>query len=323
MSFHLEKGSGIPAYMQIANWVEGRIRSGEFAPGSRLPSERLLSVEAGVARATVKNAYKELEGRERIRIMPGSGAYVNTLPNQEHRDEARDAVLHTLGRLRRAGVEQQRILSTAKEVAWARLQRKERPRLAWIGCCPELARFVAQQIEVECGFSVEQLLLQRVLTEPELLTKEYFHTIATSIEHYEEVCETCGEVLERIGISVERVVLSFSPEVMTALLSIPPAAEVAVAYESRQFISCVQGRLAEMGVQAKLSYYPLRETDCNVADQVHESWMILPPLPDSDRESAYRLLADIRRRGTKPILFSNEMDFGSIRHLKHKFQSLG
>ncbi|MEB8387346.1 FCD domain-containing protein [Rhodobacteraceae bacterium KMM 6894] len=54
-----------------------RIRSGQYAADERLPSERTLSSDLGVARNTVREALEVLEGRALIRRRAGSGSYVN------------------------------------------------------------------------------------------------------------------------------------------------------------------------------------------------------------------------------------------------------
>lgn len=53
-----------------------RIKSEEYPEGARLPSERTLSSELGVARNTVRDALDVLESRQIIRRRAGSGSFV-------------------------------------------------------------------------------------------------------------------------------------------------------------------------------------------------------------------------------------------------------
>lgn len=53
-----------------------RIKSEEYPEGARLPSERTLSSELGVARNTVRDALDVLEARQIIRRRAGSGSFV-------------------------------------------------------------------------------------------------------------------------------------------------------------------------------------------------------------------------------------------------------
>jgi DNA-binding GntR family transcriptional regulator len=64
------------AYAQIAETMRQRIGSGEYAPGSRLPSEKALSEEFGVVRNTIRRALADLESDSLIRTLPGMGRVV-------------------------------------------------------------------------------------------------------------------------------------------------------------------------------------------------------------------------------------------------------
>lgn len=63
-------------YMAVADHIAGRIAAGELSPGARLPSERDLAVEYGVAYMTVRRAAEELRTRGLIVTVHGRGTYV-------------------------------------------------------------------------------------------------------------------------------------------------------------------------------------------------------------------------------------------------------
>ena len=63
-------------YESVVLEVEQSVRSGAFPVGSRLPSERHLASRFNVSRVTVRQALIYLQGKGRIQIKPGSGAYV-------------------------------------------------------------------------------------------------------------------------------------------------------------------------------------------------------------------------------------------------------
>jgi DNA-binding FadR family transcriptional regulator len=54
----------------------GRILSGEYAPGERLPSEELLAADFGVSRPVVRQALARLREEDFISSRRGSGSYV-------------------------------------------------------------------------------------------------------------------------------------------------------------------------------------------------------------------------------------------------------
>lgn len=71
----LELG-GSPLYVQIANSLLERVRSGNLSVGDRLPSERQLAEELQVSRMTVRQALQLLRERGMIEPHQGRGSFV-------------------------------------------------------------------------------------------------------------------------------------------------------------------------------------------------------------------------------------------------------
>ena len=63
-------------YVQCARHLEGRIRSGEFAPGSRLPGEIALKDEYIVSLSTVRSAMRLLRERGLVLTRAPIGTFV-------------------------------------------------------------------------------------------------------------------------------------------------------------------------------------------------------------------------------------------------------
>ena len=59
--------------------IEGAVRSGELAPGQKLPSEMELCVQFGVSRTVLREALRMLSARGLLRIEKGRGIFVSTL----------------------------------------------------------------------------------------------------------------------------------------------------------------------------------------------------------------------------------------------------
>src|SRR3569623_1106472 len=64
-------------YRQVADQLRSLIDSGEYAVGSRLPTERELAEQLKISRPTVREALIALEVEGRVRIRVGSGIYVS------------------------------------------------------------------------------------------------------------------------------------------------------------------------------------------------------------------------------------------------------
>jgi DNA-binding GntR family transcriptional regulator len=63
-------------YERIAGDLRARIRSGEYAPGSRLPSKSELKAAHGVSDGPVNEAVKVLRGEGLVESRQGSGLFV-------------------------------------------------------------------------------------------------------------------------------------------------------------------------------------------------------------------------------------------------------
>jgi len=72
----IETASPVPKYVRIARSLRSRITEGQFAPGSRLPSQRQLMAEYGVALMTVRQVLGMLHDEGLVRSIQGSGVYV-------------------------------------------------------------------------------------------------------------------------------------------------------------------------------------------------------------------------------------------------------
>jgi GntR family transcriptional regulator len=73
-----ENGSSVPAYLHIAQTLAGRLNSGEYAAGTRLPSGSELCVEFGVSPMTVRRALSLLEQQGLVTGVRGRGIYARS-----------------------------------------------------------------------------------------------------------------------------------------------------------------------------------------------------------------------------------------------------
>jgi GntR family transcriptional regulator, arabinose operon transcriptional repressor len=79
MARQVDVGEGrhkLPAYQRIIDHISGAIVAQHLSPGTALPSERQLSADFGVTRATVARAMRELEHAGLIERRQGRGTFV-------------------------------------------------------------------------------------------------------------------------------------------------------------------------------------------------------------------------------------------------------
>lgn len=73
-----ELNSDRPVYLQLVEHLQLAVISGEFAPGSRVPSVRELAAEAAVNPNTMQKALAELESEGLVQTQRTSGHTVTT-----------------------------------------------------------------------------------------------------------------------------------------------------------------------------------------------------------------------------------------------------
>jgi GntR family transcriptional regulator len=69
---------GEPGYIwqAVADHIAARIEAGDLPPGARLPGERDLAAEYGVALMTARRALRDLRERGLVRTLPSKGTFI-------------------------------------------------------------------------------------------------------------------------------------------------------------------------------------------------------------------------------------------------------
>ena len=79
----MENRASLPRYVQISEGLIRDINAGRLLDGERLPPERDMAAQLGIAVGTLRKALKELERRDMLERRHGSGNYVKTNPNAD------------------------------------------------------------------------------------------------------------------------------------------------------------------------------------------------------------------------------------------------
>jgi GntR family transcriptional regulator len=78
----LNPQSPIPLYHQLSHLLLDKIRSGEYLPGRRIPSEHRLAETYGIGRPTVRQALERLVQKGILIRKRGSGTFVNSVKRE-------------------------------------------------------------------------------------------------------------------------------------------------------------------------------------------------------------------------------------------------
>ena len=85
----IDRASGLPAYRQVAGDLREKINSGEFNPGDKLPSERVLVDTYGVSRITIREAVGLLRSEGLVSAEHGKGVFIRPPHRVERLSRAR------------------------------------------------------------------------------------------------------------------------------------------------------------------------------------------------------------------------------------------
>jgi GntR family transcriptional regulator len=80
IEFYLDRGSGVPTYLQLVHQVDYALRLGFLAVGDRLPRIKDVTRSLAVNPDTVMKAYRELELRGIAAGRPGLGTFILAVP---------------------------------------------------------------------------------------------------------------------------------------------------------------------------------------------------------------------------------------------------
>ncbi|QED46692.1 GntR family transcriptional regulator [Cytobacillus dafuensis] len=87
MIIQIEPQSDVPIYTQLTNQIIEGIARGYMHSGDSLPSVRAFAADLGVNMHTVNKSYHELEKKGIIRIIPKSGAVINSPAEMSNNSE--------------------------------------------------------------------------------------------------------------------------------------------------------------------------------------------------------------------------------------------
>jgi len=79
----INRNSHLPLYIQLKELLSEKIRTGEWKPGDRLPSEDEIHQQYDISRTTVRQAMREIELEGLINRQAGRGTFVNQIKFME------------------------------------------------------------------------------------------------------------------------------------------------------------------------------------------------------------------------------------------------
>jgi DNA-binding transcriptional regulator YhcF (GntR family) len=123
MRIQIDRDLPVPVSTQVQGQIEYGVSTGDFPPGSRLPSVRDLALELGVSPVTVSQVYRVLRTKGLIETAPGRGTFVcEVQPPGSRRSRSRvdELLALALGAAEREGVGRAELLERLQHLVTQR-----------------------------------------------------------------------------------------------------------------------------------------------------------------------------------------------------------
>ena len=322
----IDPNSDLPAYRQLMEAAVEAIRSERLAPGTKLPGERELATQYGLARGTVRRAFGVLAKSNVIEIIPGRGSFVSfrqASANAGRKEKAVGMIDRLLGRLERLNFSHREIATLLDLKIMERQMMMETFTMAVVDCNPEALDVIAGQLAHLSRLRVTRILLDDLYAAPNTKAMlDPFALIVTTANHFSEVLGMAGPLAERILPAV----VSPASESIVDLAKIRPAQRLGLVCRSRNFAKIVQARLKEFHI-------PVSKLTKRIAEQIEIEALqtllakldvlIVPPNYPlvSDRHIA-GVVQDFISRGGRILTYNFQIERGSLLQIEERIKSL-
>ena len=313
-----------PIYKQIVEQVLVKIKSGELAAGARLPTERELAQSLGVARGTVKKAYRELADNNIIEVIQGSGSYVyddKKIFDGERRRLAISLIDTLLEKLEFWDFSDKET-ATLLRICMARRARIDAPlRIAIIDCNPESLGIFKRQLSYIPGISLSVFLVDSIIMDdaPQRLLSD-FDLLLTTETHFEQVQRAlCGSPLRLMAAPV-----SLSRQTIVAIGALPEGCPIGIVCMSNKFSNLICEQLALFcAVPHPVSVHFESDAASTARFLKRFDTVIVPPdSPLLDPAVSREAAADFLARGGKLLPFEYLIDRGTLIYVEDQVASM-
>lgn len=322
MEFHIDDQK--PIYKQIVEQVLIQIKSGELAPGARLPTERELAQSLGVARGTVKKAYRELADNNMIEVIQGSGSYVyndKKIFDGERRRLAISMIDTLLEKLEFWDFSEKET-ATLLRICMARRARADAPlRIAIIDCNPESLGIFKRQLAYIPGISLSVFLVDSIIMDdaPERLLSD-FDLVLTTETHFEQV----QNAMQGSSLPLMAAPVSLSRQTIVAISTLPEGCPIGILCMSFKFANLIREQL-ELFCTVPHPVSVHFESDAGGTARFLKRFdtVIVPPdSPLLDPSTADAATEEFLARGGKLLPFEYLIDRGTLIYVEDQVASM-
>jgi DNA-binding transcriptional regulator YhcF (GntR family) len=323
LEISIDKSSESPVYRQIIEQITRKLRAGELKPGDRLPTERDLAEQLGVARGTVNRAYEELTRSQILESIPGRGSFISAqqdVAETSRKERAVKLIAELIDTLRNLRFSYREIRTLIELGILEKERMFEELSIAVVDCNPEALAVFRRQLNFLTTMPLTLFLLDDLAASTEVEKKlATFDLVLTSARHYTEVLGMAPGIKDKLI----QVALSPSQDTIIALATIKPGRKLGVICESRQFRDIILNKLRDLmiddGVEV-LRYAELDRLPLFLADK--EVIIVPPSWKQPEGKVAQASLQNFTSRGGKLIVFDYQVERGSVIYVEERVRDL-
>jgi len=310
---------GIPIYLQVKDFILEKVKSGEYQPGFKIPTERELSTLLEISRNTVSAAYKELLLEGVLEARQGRGTFV-TLPSvdgmgPETRGSRRGRLIRVIDDAMAKAVDLGFTVDQFSAIVNIRAIEKNHAiktlRVAVIDCAVEYIQRFMRQIGQTANVCFESVVLSDLATGTvsiELLSA--CDVVVTTLEHQAVVAGLMGNTNKLLAVATVP-----NLEAVIKLARLPVNAKVAIVARTKEFMERLETLLAKAIIN-HLDLVLIQSTDPKEILPLVAGYSVI--VVSEERELLVNQLALDHQ---EVITFYYEIDRGSLNQVMMKLVS--
>ncbi len=316
--------SAPPAYQQIIAFFDQQIKNHLLRPGEKLPPERDLAEEIGIARGTVKRAYEELVRRGLVEAFSGRGSFVAAdavAPSEDRKDKAIRLIDQLLDQLSRLKFSAQDIRMFFDLRLLGREESLRNLSVAAVDCNPETLKIFERQFLLIPNVNLVKIDLDDLFEDVGAAARlEIFDLVLTTTTHYQELIDRFPEIRNK---AVQAAVAPTRTSIIS-LARLTPAQRIGILSESKRFQAIILDHLRTFDIPAS-SVQTLFVSQLDRLDDFIASLdAVIVPAGYSLQKNREHLsaLQAFTERGGVILPFDYQIERGSLLHVEERLRSL-
>lgn len=309
---------GIPIYLQVKDFVLEKVKSGEYQPGFKIPTERELSAQLGISRNTVSAAYKELLLEGVLEARQGRGTFVKLTSDEvghevsgSRRGRLIRIIDDAMAKVVELGFTVDQFSAIASIRAIEKTQAVKELRVAVVDCAAEYIQRFISQIGQNANVCFESVILSELISgkiSVDLL--QACDVVITTLEHQAVVISLMGNANKVIAVAAVP-----NLEAVIKLARLPANTKVAIVAKTQEFKEKLE-KLLERAMINHLDLVLIQSDDRKEIHSLITKYSVI--IVSEEREIVVNQIAADHQ---EVITFYYEIDRGSLNQVMMKLVS--